>query len=82
MHDAGGDADVVFVGLMTPEPGGEADYAARLIEMAGGLPTTIFDRNGSPFRGWVLQTDRRVCRRPRHDSRKRRHRLVTCHFGF
>ena len=54
IHETSRDADVVFMGLMTPEPGSEEEYAQRLDEILSGLPTTIMVRNSGPFRGRLL----------------------------
>jgi len=54
MHETNRDADVVFAGLMLPEPGQEDDYAARLEEMVAPLPTTVLVLNSGPFRGRLL----------------------------
>ncbi len=51
IHERSRDADVVFLGLMDPEPGTEAEYAGRLRELAAGLRTTIFVRNAGEFAG-------------------------------
>ena len=50
------EADVVFLGLATPERGKEADYAARLALLAEGLPTVFFVRNASVFVGQLVET--------------------------
>ncbi len=54
MHETSRDADIVFVGLMTPEEGMEDEYAGRLINIVGGLPTTVLVRNSGPFEGRLL----------------------------
>ena len=54
MHAASRKADVVFLGMREPEPGTEADYAARLDELAKGFHTTIFVRNAGPFSGELI----------------------------
>ncbi|MCP3998632.1 MAG: hypothetical protein GY722_26715, partial [bacterium] len=54
IHRHSHDADVVFLGLMEPEPGAEADYAGRLIELTEGLRTTIFVRNAGEFAGNLI----------------------------
>jgi hypothetical protein len=51
IHAKSASADVVFLGLMAPEPGDEAQYADRLRELAEGLRTTIFVRNAGEFAG-------------------------------
>jgi amino acid transporter len=54
LHTYSHDSDVVFLGLRDPEPGTEAAYAQRLMELAGGLRTTIFVRNAGEFAGSLL----------------------------
>ena len=54
MQIASKDADVVFLGLMIPEAGQERAYAERLLQLAGGFPTTIFVRNAGKFAGELL----------------------------
>lgn len=54
LHEKSGDAEVVFLGLKDPEPGTEADYAARLIELSEGLRATIFVRNSGEFAGSLV----------------------------
>lgn len=49
-------AEVVFLGLATPKPGEEAEYAERLERLAGGLPTVFFVKNASPFVGELLES--------------------------
>jgi hypothetical protein len=51
MHRESAEADVVLLGLATPEDGDEEKYAERLIEIAAGLPTCFFIHNGSLFLG-------------------------------
>ncbi|MBN2431997.1 MAG: hypothetical protein JXQ27_10995, partial [Acidobacteria bacterium] len=48
------DADIVFLGLRQPEPGTETDYAQRLEELVGNLPTVVLVRNASQFAGRML----------------------------
>lgn len=48
------EADVVFLGLSDPPPGDEAEYARRLENLIGDLPTVILVRNGSEFAGKLL----------------------------
>jgi len=50
-------ADVVFLGLATPEDGQELEYAKRLDELAGELPMVFFVKNSSLFVGRLLQPD-------------------------
>jgi len=40
------EADVVFLGLSDPTPGEESEYARRLENLIGDLPTVILVRNG------------------------------------
>ncbi len=47
-------ADIVLLGLRGTEPGDEAKYAARISEMAEGLPTVLFVRSAGEFRGQLL----------------------------
>ncbi|MGB2821728.1 MAG: hypothetical protein WBF17_12155, partial [Phycisphaerae bacterium] len=54
MQETSRDADVVFIGLMTPEEGTEDEYAARLTNMLEGMPTTVLVRNSGPFEGRLL----------------------------
>jgi amino acid transporter len=54
MHQASGDADVVFLGLGLPAPGDEEAYAERLTKMSDGFRTTIFVRSAGPFAGQLL----------------------------
>jgi hypothetical protein len=54
LHHTSADADVVFLGLQEPEPGEEAAYANRIIELASGLNTCIFVRSASEFAGRLV----------------------------
>ena len=54
IHEHSSRADITFLGLMIPAPGTEAENVDRLIELAGGLNTTIFVRNASEFSGELL----------------------------
>jgi potassium/chloride transporter 4/5/6 len=49
-----GDSDVVFLGLATPDEGGEEEYAERLVNLSEGLTTVFFVRNNSPFGGKLV----------------------------
>ena len=51
MHRVSGAADVVLLGLATPQPGDEEAYAERLSELAAGFRTCFFVHNGSLFLG-------------------------------
>jgi amino acid transporter len=50
------DAEVVFLGLGTPKPGEEAEYAKRLETLAGELPVVFFVKNASMFIGELLES--------------------------
>lgn len=54
IHQQSAGADLVFLGLATPEEGEEEDYALRLAELAAGLPSLIFVHNGSLFIGELV----------------------------
>jgi hypothetical protein len=49
------DAEVVFLGLATPDEGSEEAYAKRLVELASDLPTVFFVKNSSIFVGELLE---------------------------
>jgi hypothetical protein len=52
-------ADVVFMGLATPEVGKEEAYAQRLARLAEGLPTVFFVKNASVFVGQLMESEDR-----------------------
>jgi hypothetical protein len=54
LHRISADADVVFLGLQEPEPGGESAYADRIVELAEGLNTCIFVRSAGEFAGRLV----------------------------
>jgi len=54
IHRESAQAEVVFLGLATPEPGQEEEYAERLDTLAGDLPTVFFVKNASLFIGELL----------------------------
>ena len=54
MHVASRDADLVFLGLMLPEPNQDAAYAERLEALAVGFRNTVLVRNAGPFQGELL----------------------------
>jgi hypothetical protein len=54
MHSYSRNADVVFLGLLEPEAGGEREYSERLIELADGFKTAIFVHNASEFAGHLI----------------------------
>jgi len=47
-------ADVVFLGLATPDEGEEAAYAERLVELGEGLRAVFYVKNASLFIGELL----------------------------
>jgi amino acid transporter len=51
------DADLVLLGLATPEQGKEEEYARRLFQLAEGLPACVFVHNGSLFIGELVTPD-------------------------
>ncbi len=51
------DADLVLLGLATPEEGEEENYGKRLFQLAEGLPSCFFIHNGSLFIGELLTPD-------------------------
>ena len=54
VHQTSAHADIVFLGLQEPEPGEEAAYAGRIIELANSLNTCIFVRSGGEFAGELI----------------------------
>jgi hypothetical protein len=48
-------AAVVVLGLQSPEPGAEEDYADRLEKLSGDLPVVFFVKNSSLFIGELLE---------------------------
>jgi hypothetical protein len=54
IHGESRTADLVFLGLMEPEPGQEAQYAERLENLASGLRTVIFVRHAGEFSGRLI----------------------------
>jgi potassium/chloride transporter 4/5/6 len=50
-------AEVVFMGLATPDVGEEEAYAERLESLAGGLSTVFFVKNASMFTGELVKPD-------------------------
>ena len=48
------EAELVVMGLATPERGKEADYAGRLEALGGDLPTVFFVKNASLFIGGLI----------------------------
>jgi amino acid transporter len=54
MQNCSKEADIVFLGLMIPQPGNELEYAQRLIELASRFKTTIFVLNAGEFAGRLI----------------------------
>lgn len=54
IHQHSAAADLVFLGLSTPEAGTEEEYAQRLIDLAAGLRSLFFVHNGSLFIGELV----------------------------
>jgi hypothetical protein len=50
-------ADIVFLGLATPDEGGELEYVERLESLAGDLPVVFFVKNSSLFIGKLLESE-------------------------
>lgn len=57
IHAESGQADLVLLGLATPESGGEQAYADRLLEMAAGLRSFFFVKNSTLFMGDLIAQD-------------------------
>ncbi|MBC8366486.1 Na-K-Cl cotransporter [bacterium] len=49
-------ADIVFLGMMKTQEGGEAEYAERMETLAGELPVVFFVMNSSLFTGELLDS--------------------------
>ena len=54
MWEESREAEVVFLGLMQPEPGEEMAYAERLLKMAEGFPSVVLVRNSGWFAGELV----------------------------
>jgi hypothetical protein len=57
IHAESAEADVVLLGLATPRPGEELEYARRLFDLAGGLRGFFFVKNNSLFMGDLVSED-------------------------
>jgi hypothetical protein len=57
IHAESGDADLVLLGLATPDVGAEEEYAERLREIAEGLESFFFVRNATLFIGSLVSAD-------------------------
>jgi len=51
------EADAVFLGLATPEPGQELEYVGRLESLVGELPVVFFVKNSCLFVGKLLEPE-------------------------
>jgi amino acid transporter len=56
IQEESANAEVVFMGLASPERGEESVYADRLEKLAGDLPTVFFVKNSSLFVGGLLES--------------------------
>jgi hypothetical protein len=54
------EADLVVLGLATPEEGQEEIYARRLFDLVDGLPSFFFVKNASLFIGELVMPDEEV----------------------
>jgi len=57
IHERSANADVVFLGLASPDAGKEAEYVDRLEDLVGDLPVVFFVKNASLFVGKLLDAD-------------------------
>ncbi|MFH2052918.1 MAG: Na-K-Cl cotransporter [bacterium] len=57
IRDRSKDAEVVIIGLATPNPGQEAEYAARMEALTEGLPNVLFVKNASCFVGELISPE-------------------------
>ncbi|MCB1152565.1 MAG: Na-K-Cl cotransporter [Deltaproteobacteria bacterium] len=57
IHEKSRNAEVVFFGLDVPGEGNEAEYAKRVMALAGDLPVVFFVKNSSLFMGDLLKVD-------------------------
>jgi hypothetical protein len=62
------DAEVVMLGLATPEKGKEAEYALRMEAQAEGLPNVFFVKNASLFVGDLVTPEVEEEPQPEADS--------------
>ncbi len=58
MHRESAAADVVLLGLATPDDGDEEAYAERLADLASGFKNCFFVHNGSLFLGDLVTPDK------------------------
>jgi amino acid transporter len=57
IHAVSAEAELVLLGLATPEPGEEVQYAERLFELAEGLRSFFFVKNNSLFIGDLVSAE-------------------------
>jgi hypothetical protein len=60
IHQKSAEADLVFMGLRTPDPDDREGYATRLQEFAEPLRTVFFIKNSSLFVGKLIQTTEEI----------------------
>ncbi len=54
MHAHSRGSEIVILGLKEPPPGGEEEYASRMVELAEGFNTAIFVRSAGEFAGQLI----------------------------
>ena len=54
MQECSKEADIVFLGLMVPQPGDESKYARQMSDLARRFKTTIFVLNAGEFAGRLI----------------------------
>jgi hypothetical protein len=57
IHAESAEADVVLLGMATPKPGEELEYAERLFDLAEGLRGFFFVKNNSLFIGDLVSAE-------------------------
>lgn len=65
------DAEVVMLGLATPERGREAEYAERLEYLSEGLPNVFFVKNASLFVGNLITPEEEDAAPDQQEEKKR-----------
>lgn len=63
-------AEVVMLGLATPEDGDEENYAERLEALSEGLPTVFFVKNASPFGGHLVSPEVEVSKQDSEEGER------------
>ncbi len=54
MHEHSAEAELVFMGLLEPDPGVEMEYAKHLLEISEGFPSVVSVRNAGSFVGQLV----------------------------